>query len=71
MTTAAMVFGVMPLIAATGAGAASRFSMGIVIATGMSVGTLFTLFVVPAVYMLIARDYASGRPAGAPSPVHP
>jgi multidrug efflux pump len=71
MTTAAMVFGVMPLIAATGAGAASRFSMGIVIATGMSVGTLFTLFVVPAVYMLIARDYAAGRPAGAPSPVHP
>ena len=71
MTTAAMVFGVMPLITATGAGAASRFSMGIVIATGMSVGTLFTLFVVPSVYMLIARDYAKDRPAGAPSPVLP
>ena len=63
MTTAAMVFGVVPLIVATGAGAASRFNMGIVIATGMSVGTLFTLFVVPAVYMLIARDYAKERQA--------
>jgi multidrug efflux pump len=56
MTTAAMVFGVIPLVIATGAGAASRYSMGIVIATGMSVGTLFTLFIVPSVYMLIARD---------------
>jgi multidrug efflux pump len=68
MTTAAMVFGVVPLILATGAGAASRFNMGIVIATGMSVGTLFTLFVVPAVYMLIARDYAKERLA-APAPL--
>jgi multidrug efflux pump len=56
MTTAAMVFGVIPLVIATGAGAASRYSMGIVITTGMSVGTLFTLFIVPSVYMLIARD---------------
>ncbi len=56
MTTAAMVLGVVPLVAATGAGAASRFSIGIVIVTGMTVGTCFTLFVVPAVYMLIARD---------------
>jgi multidrug efflux pump len=61
MTTAAMVFGVVPLILATGAGAASRYNMGIVIATGMSIGTLFTLFVVPAVYMLIARDFAKER----------
>ena len=59
MTTAAMVFGVMPLVLASGAGAASRYSMGIVITTGMSVGTLFTLFVVPSVYMLIARAHAS------------
>ena len=43
MTTAAMVLGVVPLIVATGAGAASRFSMGLVIATGLSIGTLFTL----------------------------
>ncbi len=70
MTTAAMVFGVVPLILATGAGAASRFNMGIVIATGMSVGTLFTLFVVPAVYMLIGRDYSQERLATA-APLNP
>ncbi len=56
MTTAAMVLGVIPLIIASGAGAASRFNMGLVIATGLSIGTLFTLFVVPNVYMLIALD---------------
>ncbi len=57
MTTAAMVLGVVPLIVAAGAGAASRFSMGLVIASGLAIGTLFTLFVVPAVYMLIAADH--------------
>ena len=56
MTTAAMVLGVVPLITASGAGAASRFNMGLVIAGGLSIGTLFTLLVVPAVYMLIASD---------------
>jgi multidrug efflux pump len=61
MTTAAMVLGVLPLIMASGAGAVSRFDMGLVIATGLSVGTLFTLFVVPAVYMLIATDHARHR----------
>ncbi|TPN20820.1 multidrug efflux protein [Mesorhizobium sp. B2-3-3] len=55
MTTAAMVLGVVPLITASGAGAASRFNIGLVIASGLSIGTLFTLFVVPAVYMLIAK----------------
>lgn len=54
MTTAAMVFGMVPLILATGAGAVSRFDIGLVIATGMSVGTLFTLFVLPCVYTLLA-----------------
>jgi len=54
MTTAAMVFGMVPLIIATGAGAVSRFDIGMVIATGMSVGTLFTLFVLPCVYTLLA-----------------
>jgi multidrug efflux pump len=54
MTTAAMVLGVVPLITASGAGAVSRFDMGLVIATGLAIGTLFTLFVVPAVYLLIA-----------------
>ncbi|WP_068828173.1 multidrug efflux RND transporter permease subunit [Pseudomonas sp. BMS12] len=55
MTTAAMVFGMVPLILATGAGAVSRFDIGLVIATGMSIGTLFTLFVLPCVYTLLAK----------------
>ena len=59
MTTAAMVLGVLPLIFATGAGAASRFNMGLVIATGLAIGTLFTLFVVPAVYLLIGQDHST------------
>lgn len=61
MTTAAMVLGVVPLIIATGAGAVSRFNIGLVIATGISIGTLFTLFVVPAMYMYLAHDVASHR----------
>ena len=56
MTTAAMVFGVLPLVYATGAGAISRQSLGIVIASGMLIGTLFTLFVVPVVYTYLAKD---------------
>jgi multidrug efflux pump len=56
MTTAAMVLGVVPLITAGGAGAVSRLQMGLVIASGLSIGTLFTLFVVPAVYLLLATD---------------
>jgi multidrug efflux pump len=55
MTTAAMVLGVVPLLSAAGAGAAARFSIGLVIAFGMSIGTLFTLFVVPMFYTLISR----------------
>lgn len=54
MTTAATVFGMVPLILASGAGAVSRFDIGMVIATGMTVGTLFTLFVLPAVYTMLA-----------------
>ncbi|WP_428489541.1 efflux RND transporter permease subunit [Rhodopila sp.] len=57
MTTAAMVLGVVPLITASGAGAASRFNMGLVIASGLSIGTLFTLFVLPAVYLVIAARH--------------
>ncbi|MDE8342833.1 MAG: efflux RND transporter permease subunit [Acidocella sp.] len=57
MTTAAMVLGVVPLLVASGAGAASRFNMGLVIASGLAIGTLFTLFVVPGVYMLLAADH--------------
>jgi len=58
MTTAAMVLGVIPLITATGAGAVSRFDIGLVIASGISIGTLFTLFVVPAMYMFLAEEHA-------------
>ncbi len=57
MTTAAMVFGVVPLVIASGAGAAGRQAMGLVIFTGMSIGTLFTLFVVPAFYLLIGSNH--------------
>jgi multidrug efflux pump len=57
MTTAAMVFGVLPLLTATGAGAVSRFSIGLIIFSGLSIGTLFTLFVVPAVYMMIGSEH--------------
>jgi multidrug efflux pump len=70
MTTAAMVLGVLPLLSATGAGAESRFSIGLVIATGMSIGTLFTLFVVPAFYTLIAHDRRPSSKAPAPAPAH-
>jgi len=56
MTTAAMVLGVMPLVFANGAGAEGRFNMGLVITTGIAIGTLFTLFVVPAMYLLLAHD---------------
>jgi hypothetical protein len=59
MTTAAMVLGVLPLIAATGAGAASRFNLGLVIASGLSIGILFTLFVLPAVYLVFAADHSA------------
>ncbi len=58
MTTAAMVLGVMPLVIASGAGAIGRNHMGLVIATGISIGTAFTLFVVPAMYLWIARDHS-------------
>lgn len=63
MTTAAMVLGVVPLILASGAGAAARFNMGAVIAAGLSIGTLFTLFVLPAVYLVVAEQHQEGREA--------
>jgi multidrug efflux pump len=55
MTTAAMALGVIPLIIADGAGAAARYSVGLVIFSGITIGTMFTLFVVPAFYTLISR----------------
>jgi len=59
MTTSAMVLGVLPLVFASGAGAASRYAIGLVISTGLAIGTLFTLFVVPGVYMLIGADHSA------------
>ncbi|RQV08980.1 multidrug efflux protein [Burkholderia cenocepacia] len=57
MTTAAMVAGLVPLLFANGAGSASRFSIGIVVVMGMTVGTIFTLFVLPTIYSFVAKDH--------------
>jgi multidrug efflux pump len=59
MTTVATVAGHFPLTLVTGAGAIARNSIGIVLVGGMTIGTFFTLFVVPAVYVLIAQDHRS------------
>jgi multidrug efflux pump len=70
MTTVATVVGHFPLTLVTGPGAAARNSIGIVLVGGMTIGTLFTLFVVPALYVLIAQEHAEAReldPALAPS----
>ena len=63
MTTAAMVLGVVPLVIASGAGAAGRRAMGIVLLTGLSIGTMFTLFIVPAFYVLLGADHAHDKRA--------
>ena len=70
MTTAATVLGAVPLAAAAGAGAESRQAIGWVIVGGMSIGTLFTLFVVPTAYTLLARRRRAEaiEPAGHPAP---
>ncbi len=69
MTSVATVAGHFPLTMVTGAGAAARNSIGRVLVGGMSIGTLFTLFVLPCVYILIARDHSKDRIASAqPSP---
>jgi predicted RND superfamily exporter protein len=73
MTTAAMVVAMVPLLIAKGAGAASRFDIGVVIAAGMTIGTIFTLFVTPAVYTFLAKDYQKARARaaeGAPPSEH-
>lgn len=61
MTSMATVFGHLPLVLVTGAGAAARNSIGLIIVFGMLIGTFFTLLVVPALYMLIARDRSKHR----------
>jgi hydrophobe/amphiphile efflux-1 (HAE1) family protein len=59
MTTGAMVAGLVPLVIASGPGAASRQSIGVVIVAGLAVGTLFTLFVLPVIYTFLASDHAA------------
>ncbi len=59
MTTVAMVVAMVPLLTASGPGAVSRFDIGLVIAAGLGIGTLFTLYVVPAVYLLLARQHVA------------
>ncbi|MGQ0627739.1 MAG: efflux RND transporter permease subunit [Phycisphaerales bacterium] len=68
MTSVATVVGHFPLVLVTGAGALARNSIGIVLVTGMLISTLFTLFVVPSIYMLIAGDH-SRTPEIEPDPV--
>jgi multidrug efflux pump len=64
MTTAATVVGHFPLVTATGPGAGARNSIGIMLVSGMIIGTLFTLFVVPSIYMLVARRRSPHNAAG-------
>ncbi|MDX7985921.1 MexW/MexI family multidrug efflux RND transporter permease subunit [Xenorhabdus sp. 12] len=59
MTTSAMVIGLIPLLFASGAGANSRFGIGLVIVSGMLIGTCFTLFVLPTIYTLLARNHSA------------
>ena len=61
MTTVATVAGHFPLVLVTGAGAIARNSIGLVLVAGMAIGTLFTLFIVPSLYMLIAKDHSAER----------
>ena len=68
MTSAATVFGHFPLVLVTGPGAKARNSIGIALVAGMIVGTLFTLFVVPVFYSLLAADH---QPHGETVPVAP
>ena len=71
MTSAATVFGHLPLILASGPGAAARNSIGMVLVTGMTVGTLFTLFVVPVFYAMIAAQHESSDSHSTPEPIDP
>jgi multidrug efflux pump len=57
MTTAATVFGHLPLVFVTGAGAEARNSIGIMLVSGMAIGTLFTLFILPVIYLVLAARH--------------
>ncbi|MGD8570360.1 MAG: efflux RND transporter permease subunit [Gammaproteobacteria bacterium] len=61
MTTIALIVAMIPLLIATGAGAVSRFHIGMTIAAGLGIGTFFTLFILPAFYILLARDHAAAK----------
>lgn len=61
MTSVALIVAMVPLLTAAGPGAVSRFSIGLTIAAGLGIGTLFTVFVLPAFYVLFARDHAQAR----------
>lgn len=63
MTASAMVFAMFPLLTAAGPGAVSRFDIGLTIVAGLAIGTLFTLFVLPAFYAVLARDHAKAEQA--------
>jgi multidrug efflux pump len=63
-----MVMGVLPLLFASGPGAASRFQIGLVVSTGLMVGTCFTLFILPAFYLLLAVDHHKHTQEGGSSP---
>jgi multidrug efflux pump len=69
MTTVATVMGHFPLTLVTGPGAVARNSIGVVLVGGMSIGTLFTLFIVPSVYVLLAKDHSRERASQAPRQV--
>jgi len=64
MTTAATVVGHFPLVLATGPGAGARNSIGIMLVSGMIIGSLFTLFVVPSIYVVVARTHTASLPVG-------
>ncbi|MGH9464758.1 MAG: efflux RND transporter permease subunit, partial [Thermoanaerobaculia bacterium] len=68
MTTAATVMGHLPLVFASGPGAGARNSIGIMLVTGMIIGSFFTLFVVPSIYMLVARTREATRTAEGSEP---
>jgi multidrug efflux pump len=63
MTSLALIMAMVPLLIASGPGAVSRFHIGLTIATGLGIGTIFTLFVLPAFYLLLARDHNANTPA--------
>ena len=71
MTTAATVMAMVPLLIAAGAGAGARFAIGVVIAAGMTIGTVFTLFVTPAVYTYLARDHQRAKETAAVEEAQP